>query len=473
MQKPQTSLQAFDETGVAGFHWKTVLTAGMGFFTDAYDLFIIGTVTAILAPLWHLDTVALSTLNATSLAASVIGALVFGRLMDRFGRKAIYGLEVILLVVGALISALAPSFLVLMIGRVIVGLGVGGDYPTSAVIMSEFANRERRGVLVTMVFAMQGLGLLVGPLVAAGLLASHLPHEIIWRVMLGLGALPAAAVFYLRRQISEPPRFLVTQGKTTEAQSVVSALTGRSADEDAVPARQGLFSHRYLWLLLGTAGSWFLVDVAFYGNGVSEQVILKHLLPHADLLTTTLVAAGIFAVAALPGYYLAAWQMDRIGRKPIQVIGFAVMAMAYAAIYFAPGIMDEVALFLALYMVSFFFIEFGPNTTTFLLPTEVFPTNVRGMGHGVSAAAGKTGAAIGAFLLPIVLAHVGLPSTLGILAVVSLAGVALTLFAIPEMKGQSLGMLEMTEEDAKSCCQGHPERCGIDVSRSYRTGSKS
>lgn len=464
MQKNHTALQAFDETGVSAFHWKTVLTAGMGFFTDAYDLFIIGTVTAILAPLWHLNTLELSTLNATSLAAAVLGALAFGRLMDHYGRKAIYGLEVILLVVGALVSAFAPSFAVLMIGRIIVGLGVGGDYPTSAVIMSEFANRERRGFLVTLVFAMQGLGLLVGPLVAAGLLASHLPHAVLWRVMLGLGALPAAAVFYLRRKISEPPRFLVAQGHTKEAQSVVASLTGHTASEDAAPAKQGLFSRRYLPALLGTAGSWFLVDVAFYGNGVSEQIILKHLLPHAHLLTTTLVAAGIFAIAAVPGYYVAAWQMDRIGRKRIQLIGFAVMALAYAAIFWAPGIMDEVTLFLALYMVSFFFIEFGPNTTTFLLPTEVFPTNVRGLGHGISAAAGKTGAAIGAFLLPLVLVKLGLPSTLGLLALVSLAGVLLTVLTIPEMRGQSLGTLEMTHDEARLCCGGQPEQCGIDVS---------
>ena len=438
----RTSLEVFEESSLRNFHWRAVFTSGMGFFTDAYDLFIIGTVTVILSPLWHLTTLDLSILNATSIAASVVGALLFGRLMDRFGRKSIYGLEVILLVVGALVSAFAPGFAVLMLGRIIVGLGVGGDYPTSAVIMAEFSSRERRGFLVTMVFAMQGIGLLVGPLFAAGLLATHLPYDLIWRLMLGFGALPAATVFYLRRRISEPPRFLVSQGRTEEAQSVVHALTGRPAAQDRTFEPQGLFRSGYLKTLLGTAGSWFLIDVAFYGNGVSQQLILHHLLPHASLITTTLVATLIFGVAALPGYFLAAWQMDRLGRKRIQIVGFAVMALAYAAIMLDPAMVDELFLFLPVYMLSYFFIEFGPNTTTFLLPTEVFPTNVRGRGHGISAATGKLGAALGVFLLPLLLERLGLSLTLGLLAFVSLLGVLLTAWAIPEMRGRSLGDLE-------------------------------
>jgi PHS family inorganic phosphate transporter-like MFS transporter len=422
----------------------------MGFFTDAYDLFIIGTVTVILSPLWHLTTLDLSVLNATSIAASVVGALLFGRLMDRFGRKSIYGLEVVLLVIGALVSAFAPGFTVLMLGRIIVGLGVGGDYPTSAVIMAEFSSRERRGFLVTMVFAMQGIGLLVGPLFAAALLATHIPHDLVWRLMLGFGALPAATVFYLRRRISEPPRYLVSQGRTDEAQAVVHNLTGQPADKDQAFARQGLLSGGYLKTLIGTAGSWFLIDVAFYGNGVSQQLILERLLPDASLLSTTLVATLIFGVAALPGYFLAAWQMDRLGRKRIQMLGFAVMALAYAAIMLDPAMTQELFLFLPVYMLSYFFIEFGPNTTTFLLPTEVFPTSIRGRSHGISAATGKLGAALGVFLLPLLLKGLGLSLTLGLLAFVSFLGVLLTAWAIPEMSGRSLGELERCAEETPS-----------------------
>ena len=86
-------LHTLDESGLQKFHWRTVLTTGMGFFTDAYDLFVIGTVTAILTPLWHLTTGQLALLNSTSLAAAALGTLFFGKLMDLLGRKAMYGIE--------------------------------------------------------------------------------------------------------------------------------------------------------------------------------------------------------------------------------------------------------------------------------------------------------------------------------------------------------------------------------------------
>lgn len=445
MDSSRSVLGTFDEAGLQKFHWRTVITTGMGFFTDAYDLFIIGTVTAILTPLWHLTTGQLAILNSTSLAAAAVGALVFGRLMDRLGRKAMYGIEVILLALGAVLSALAPSFGWLVFFRVLVGLGVGGDYPTSSVIMSEYANRKNRGMLVTMVFAMQGLGLLVGPLVAAGLLATGLSHGLVWRLMLGLGAIPAASVIYLRRRMDETPRYLVAVKKDqATAAMVVSRLTGQAVEGEAAPVvkTQSLWTKKHLVRLLGTAGSWFLIDVAFYGNGVSSQLILKALLPHTALVITVLVAAAIFAVAAVPGYFVAAAQMDKLGRKTIQAVGFSVMALAYAAIWVVPTVVKIPLVFLIIYAVSYFFIEFGPNTTTFLVPAEIFPTNLRGTGHGVSAAGGKIGAFLGAFVLPLILKQVGLPSTMGLLAGVSLLGAALTLFTLPEMKQKSLEVNE-------------------------------
>lgn len=438
----KTALQTFDEAGLREFHWGTVLTAGLGFFTDAYDLFIIGTVTALLMPLWHLSMSQLVLLNAAALVSSAVGAIAFGLLMDRLGRKRIYGLELLLLVAGALLSAAAPSYWWLLAGRVVVGLGVGGDYPTSAVIMAEYANRSRRGFLVTLVFAMQGLGLIAGPVVAAVLLLSGMSHELAWRLMLGLGTLPAASVFYFRRSIAEPPRFLVSKGSVTEARRVVEQLTGHRTAPDPHFAPQSLLQGKYLKRLAGTAGTWFLVDVVFYGNGVSEQLILKHLLPLSTILTTTLMTASIFVIAALPGYYAAAYFMDHLGRKSIQITGFLIMALVYAILFAYPVALSQIGLFAGLYLVSFFFIEFGPNATTFLLPTELFPTNVRGLAHGLSAAAGKLGAAVGAFFLPIVLEHSGMAPTFGLLALTSLLGALLTIAAIPEMKQRSLCLLE-------------------------------
>lgn len=431
-----------DDATLSRFHWRTVLTAGMGFFTDAYDLFIIGTVTAILTPIWHLTTGQLMWLNSTSLLASVLGALVFGRLMDLLGRKAMYGVEVVILTLGAIVSAFSGNVLQLIILRAVVGFAVGGDYATSAVITSEYANRKDRGRMIGTVFAMQGFGLLAGPAVAAILLASGIPHDLAWRLMLGLGAIPAASVIYLRRKIKETPRFtLGVRGDVGQTAATVQDLTGETVETrvgTVQTSRRSLLQAPYLLRLIGTAGSWFLMDIAFYGNSVSSSIILKALLPKAPLLETTLISAGIFLIAAVPGYWVAVALIDRIGRRRIQWQGFAVMAAAYGLIFLVPGIVKLPFLFLAVYGVSYFFIEFGPNQTTFVYPAEIFPVDVRGMGDGISAAGGKTGAFLGAFLMPLLVADLHLPATMGILAGASLLGALLTLVALPEPKQQTL-----------------------------------
>src|ERR1700761_2007266 len=191
------NFSALDESGISRFQLKIMFVSGMGFFTDAYDLFVIGIVVALIKTQWHLSTNQVSWLNSATLLASAVGALVFGRVADMLGRKKIYGYEVLILAIGALASAFAPNYTFLLVCRVILGVGIGGDYPVSATIMSEYSGKRDRGKMVGLVFAMQGAGLVVGPLIAAGLLASGLSSDLTWRVLLGLGAIPGLAGFYL------------------------------------------------------------------------------------------------------------------------------------------------------------------------------------------------------------------------------------------------------------------------------------
>jgi PHS family inorganic phosphate transporter-like MFS transporter len=448
-----------DEAEVGRRHWLTVFTAGMGFFTDAYDLFIIGTVTVLLTPIFHLSTNEISLLNSASLLASIAGALTFGKLMDRLGRKRMYGAEVSILVAGALLTAFAWNFASLFAFRLIVGYGVGGDYATSAVITAEYANKRSRGRLVGSVFAMQGLGLLAGPAIAAIFLGAGVPNDLAWRLMLGLGALPAASVIYLRRKIQETPRYtLSVKGDVAAAATAVAWVTGQQpittpngSRPTARPApvcapRARLTSKPFLLRLIGTAGSWFLMDIAFYGNSVSSPLILKLLQPKGSLLDHTLISLAIFAVAAFPGYWLAALLMDRIGRKRIQWQGFLIMTVAFALIWLLPNGASAIGLFLPLFAISYFFIEFGPNQTTFVYPSEIFPTSIRGTGDGISAAAGKFGAFLGALFVPHLLAAVGISGVMGVMAGVSAIGILLTLIALPEPKGQTLELASAEHE---------------------------
>ncbi len=443
-----------DEAEVGRKHWLTVVTAGMGFFTDAYDLFIIGTVTVILTPIFHLSTGQISLLNSISLLASVAGALTFGKLMDRLGRKRMYGLEVTILVLGALLSAFSWNFTSLLVFRIIVGFGVGGDYATSAVITSEYASKKARGRLVGTVFAMQGFGLLAGPAIASIFIGAGVSNGLSWRLLLGLGAIPAASVIYLRRKIRETPRYTLgvkgdfdTTAETvlwvtgdrpfhSESNGKAASTNGATANRAGVRAR--LTAKPFLLRLVGTAGSWFLIDIAFYGNSVSSPLILKALQPHGTLLSHTLISLAIFTVAALPGYWVAVGLLDRIGRKRIQWQGFAVMAVAFAAIALIPGAAKNVWVFLALFAISYFFVEFGPNMTTFVFPSEIFPTSIRGTGDGISAAAGKFGAFLGALFVPTLLKSAGITGVEGVMAAVSVIGVILTLIALPEPMGQTL-----------------------------------
>ena len=337
-------------------HRRMVFTAGMGFFTDAYDLFIIGVVTAILTPLWQLSFLQLAVLNGAALAAAALGAVFFGRLADKLGRKAMYGMEILILFFGAVLSAFSPNYTFLLITRIVMGLGIGGDYPTSAVVASEYAPKRQRGRLVLLVFAMQAVGLIVGPSVAAVLLASHIPHDLVWRLLLGLGAIPAASVFYLRRNLNETPYYLKSKQDPVEVSRVVSELTGYSdgLEKNQVQPRH-LLRAPWLVYLLGTAGSWFILDVAFYGNGISAVMITQKIMPYGGLLQHTLFSALLFLVFAVPGYYLAAKYIDKIGRKPLQMLGFTVMALVYFTIAYVPHLTANPTAFYVVIWFEFLF----------------------------------------------------------------------------------------------------------------------
>lgn len=441
----ESPLKSYDEQKITHYHWRMVITAGMGFFTDAYDLFVIGVVTAILMPLWHLSTTQLAVLNGAALASAGLGAIVFGWFADKFGRRKMYGVEVAILFLGAILSAVSPSFTCLLIARIIVGFGIGGDYPTSAVIASESANQKNRGFLVLLVFAMQALGLIIGPLIASLFLALHMPDTTVWRLLLAFGAIPAASVFYLRRRLAETPHFLLSQQSPIVVSRVVSELTGHHDDEVAITptlTKQKLLSKKWFKCLIGTAGAWFLLDVAFYGNGVSSLLIMKSISPHGSILKHTLLSAFIFLCFAVPGYVFAAKYVDRIGRKPLQIIGFTVMGICYLAMAWIPHIETILPLFIGIFGMSFFFVNFGPNSTTFLIPSEIFPTSIRARAHGISAAIGKVGAFVGAFFLPIVLQSNGLSLTMELVAIASFLGIGTT-FLVPEMKGKSLTTSEI------------------------------
>jgi MFS family permease len=402
--------------------------SGIGFFTDAYDLFVIGIVSILLKGEWHLSTDQVALLNAVMLGAGFLGALFFGRLADSIGRTRVYWISAALMVLAAIGSALAPSLPVLVVFRFLLGFGVGGDYPVSAVLVSEYADHGNRGRQVAIVFSAQAIGLIIGPMLALAFLGAGLGAPLTWRLMLGLGAIPAAVAVWIRRTLPEPDRFKAAAADAAAAAPGTPPTAG---------LRAFLANRRLLTLLIGTAGCWFLLDYAYYGNTISTPRIISLITPHASMTTTIAIQLAIFVVAAVPGYLLAIARMDRIGHRKLQRVGFILMGLCFAVIALVPGMTAAVAPFLLVYGISYFFTEFGPNVTTFVLPGELFPTSVRATGHGISAGIGKFGAFIGVFLFPVLQQSLGLRGTLLLTAGVSVLGATLTRL-LPEPAGLSL-----------------------------------
>jgi MFS family permease len=356
------------------------------------------------------------------LGAAFLGAMAFGRLADMIGRTQVYWISAAMMVLAAIGSAFSLNLAMLVAFRFLLGLGVGGDYPVSAVLMSEYSHHSNRGRMIGLVFSAQAVGLIVGPLTALALLGGGASSGLTWRLLLGLGAIPAAVAVWLRRTMPEPPRYQVRPSRRPGARS---------------GARELLASRTLLMTLAGTAGCWFLLDYAYYGNTISTPQIIALIAPHASQTATIAIELAIFAVAAVPGYVLAIARMDRIGHRRLQFVGFAAMGACFAVIGLVPGLATVVVPFLLAYGISYFFTEFGPNMTTFVLPGELFPTRLRTTGHGISAGVGKLGAFIGVFLFPVLQGTLGLRGTLLLTAGISVLGALLTL-VLPEPAGRTL-----------------------------------
>ncbi|GME88410.1 unnamed protein product [Ambrosiozyma monospora] len=320
------------------------------------------------------------------------------------------------------------------------GIGIGGDYPLSSIITSEFATTKWRGAIMGAVFANQGWGQLLAGIVAIVCVAGYKDQlhyansgaectyrcqkacDQMWRILIGFGCVPGMGALYFRLTIPESPRYTFDVSQeldkaTADAAKFVSGEHGNAEvgdieylqETDAVapttpdyaPPKasfKDFCSHFGQWkhgkILLGTAGCWFMLDIAYYGLGLNT----------ANILTTIGYASSknvywkmynqaagnliLICAGSIPGYWASVATMDIIGRKPVQLMGFAILTILFCIIGFAYHKIGDHGL-LALYIIAQFFQNFGPNTTTFIVPGECFPTRYRSTAHGISAASGK------------------------------------------------------------------------------------
>ncbi|KAL7144949.1 hypothetical protein ABFS83_07G045900 [Erythranthe nasuta] len=514
-------LDALDVAKTQLYHFTAIVIAGMGFFTDAYDLFSISLVTKLLGRLYYTNLNApkpgtlpprvASSVTGVALVGTLLGQLFFGWLGDKMGRKTVYGLTLILMIVCSLASGLSfgstPKGVMatLCFFRFWLGFGIGGDYPLSATIMSEYANKKTRGAFIAAVFAMQGFGILTSGVVALvvssafdhanrapsyvdNAAASTVPEaDYIWRIVLMFGALPAAMTFYWRMKMPETARYtaLVAKNAKQAVEDMARVLNVElEAEEEKLeklagkPSNSfGLFSKQFLRRhglhLLGTTTTWFLLDIAFYSNNLFQKDIFTAIgwIPPAkemnavhEVYRVAKAQTLIALCSTVPGYWFTVFFIDIIGRFAIQLMGFFFMTvfMFALAIPYDHWTHKENRIgFVVMYSLTFFFANFGPNATTFVVPAEIFPARLRSTCHGISAAAGKAGAIVGAFGFLYAAqpkdvgkrdvgypAGIGVKYTLIVLGCVNALGFVFT-FLVPEPMGRSLEELSGENEDGE------------------------
>ncbi|KAJ3071260.1 Inorganic phosphate transporter pho84 [Podochytrium sp. JEL0797] len=547
MAQPTTTaaeaLAHLDDQKLGWFHLKMVMIAGAGFFSDAYDVFVIGQALPMIYQVYfpeyitgdfpaafnypngtaramtpqntkvdfdanypngvHMD----SFLKAATNWGNLIGQVSFGIAGDSHGRKSVYGLEMVIIIVCTTCSMLASSMKrganilqLLAFWRFLLGIGIGGDYPMSAVITSEFASTRYRGMMMAAVFAMQGLGILCGCgvyIIALNAMKSLVQEDYamldyVWRIAIGCGLIPALLVIYFRLTMPETPRFALKAAAAAEAaaaKDLESALLETknpipiSVSCDPTPTPKGskmadFKAHFGQWknfkILLGTAYCWFALDVAWYGLALNQSTVLSLInfngptkidlnvtnsagittveqhMPPVDIWDAFYqVAVGNIIVACagtVPGYWFTVALIEKMGRKPIQMMGFAIIGICLAILAATwDTISTNQVPFLVVYTIANFFMQFGPNTTTFVIPGEVFPTRFKATCHGMSAAFGKMGAIIGIQAVGPYFATNTVP-VMAIFSAVMFSGLVATLL-LPETKGKTLEELSGDAEN--------------------------
>lgn len=371
-ERRRLALAEIDKAPFGWYHVRAIMVAGIGFFTDSYDIFAVGLVTSLLGIVYFNGAIPSkydTAIKVGTSAGTVVGQVGFGALADLLGRKKMYGFELILIIFTTLAQSLSsnsPSMSIvglLVFWRVLMGIGIGGDYPLSAIITSEFATTKWRGFMMNAVFAMQGFGQLAAgimllivtaafkdslELAAKPAACSTIPGCIaasdrMWRILIGFGAVPGCIALYFRLTIPETPRYTFDveqdaekaiadvdtyrnghwgDGQVDDIARVQSRIEARAELEVPKASWSDFGKHYRQWknlkVLLGCALSWFFLDIAFYGLGLNNAIILNAIGWSGgknvyQIYYNTAVGNLILVLAgAVPGYWVSACIMTRL-----------------------------------------------------------------------------------------------------------------------------------------------------------------
>ncbi len=442
------SYAALDNAKVNRRHYGITLLSVAGTFLDGYDISIIGValtlITAIPAFKYASTPLGKGLMAASTTIGMLIGALSIGYVTDLRGRKFMYLWDMVIFIVFTAAITVSFNFWSLFIFRLILGLAIGADYAISATIISEFAPKKSRGKFL----ASDGLAWWVGAAFAYTIGYLLLPFGInSWRYMFAIGLIPAIIVLILRMEVPESARWLAEHGNIEKAKESEKAVTGKSDDFLRVSKQKvsffTLFNKKYLNNTIYFGLAWFFYDVAFYGIGLFTPTILILLgLTH----TLSILGSAVFSSIAILGSIMCILTVDRWGRKPVTILGFAgmfvsLLVLAIIAMYvpknaFAVG--ETGVAIAAMYILFELTQSWGMGSTDFVYGQELFPTSIRATGQGWGTTISRIGAILGLTTFPTIVAIYGLGYGLLFFAIAGLLGLLLTVFMAPETKGKSL-----------------------------------
>ncbi|MGZ0040909.1 MFS transporter [Paenibacillus ottowii] len=388
---------------------KLLFSAGLSWLFDAMDVGLLSFIVAALAKEWHLGSEQIGLLTAMNSIGMVFGAALAGILADRYGRRAILVWTLLIFSIASGLSALATGLGMLLVLRFIAGAGLGGELPVASTLVSESVPVKERGRAVVLLESFWAAGWILSALIAYFVIPKYG-----WQLAFVLGAVPALYALYLRRAIEDSPRY--------KQQSVKLPLRARLAAIWSGPHRK---STLMLWIL------WFTVVFSYYGMFLWLPSIM---FMKGFELVKSFEYVLIMTLAQLPGYFTAAYLIEKLGRKFVLII--YLLLTAVSAIWF--GTSETAGMLLAAGICLSFF-NLGAWGAMYAYTPELYPTATRSTGVGMAAAFGRIGGVIGPFVVGILVGQgVTLSSIFAIFFIAILIGAAAVWLLGTETKNQEI-----------------------------------
>jgi MFS transporter, putative metabolite:H+ symporter len=430
--------QVLREGGLSRFHKKAILVTGAAWTFVAMEILLVGFVAPIFAAEWGLNGRMQGLVNSAALAGSLCGSLVFGRLADRIGRRAIFQYAILWYAAFTAITALAWGPWSVMTFRFLAGLGLGAMLVVDPSMLTEYLPPQRRGRLLVFLDFWWPVGLLV----ATGLSWIFIGHDIgganSWRWLFLAASFPALLAFVGRRSLPESPYFLARQGRSREAAEVLTEITGRAVEPGELTAPEETHSSvRDLWAqrlrsrTVTTALVWIALNISYYGLFLWLPFVLQS---EKSFSINVYLLLALSALSQFPGYGAAIWLVERIGRKPT-LAGFLVLGGVSA---YAFAVADTQAVYVtALFFVGFF--NLGAWGAVYPYTSETFPTRLRSSAFGLMEGVGKAAAIAGPYIFGNLYDATGTSTwSLTVVAIVMAAGGLVAAVFGRETRGRAL-----------------------------------